>query len=127
MQMSQLWRKNRHYSWPQKERGLAHFLTTKCSSCDWKDEFLPKCVDPETRSCIVFREIGKGFEGLRSVCKNMDIPPPMQPNAFNNINTTLHSSYTAVNEVVAAVSHVCLSCRYWNQPGRHNTSLSYKS
>ena len=169
----------------KRKRGLAHFLTTQCSSCDWKDDFsTSKCVDPETskqgrktyeintRSCIAFREIGKGLEGLRSVCKNMNIPPPMQPNAFTNIYNTLHSSYTEVanesiqiaskeiqveedgdkikdviasfdgtwqkrgyaslNGVVAAISHgkvvdsevmskVCLSCRYWHQPGRQNT------
>ena len=67
-----------------------------------------KYVDPETskqgrktyeintRSCIDFREITKGLEGLRSVCKNMNIPPPMQPNALNNIYNTLHSSYTEI-------------------------------
>ena len=169
----------------KRKRGLAHFLTSKCTSCDWTDEFsTSKCVEPGTskqgrkayeiniRSCIAFREIGKGLEGLRSVCKNMNIPPPMQPNVFSNITNTLHSSYTTVanksmqiaskeipveedeykikdviasfdgtwqkrgyaslNGVVAAVSHgkvvdaevmskVCLSCRYWNQPGRKNT------
>ena len=42
--------------------------------------------------------------------------------------------YASLNGVVAAVSHgkdfdsevmskVCLSCRYWNQPGRHNTPV----
>ena len=151
-------------------------LTTQCSSCDWKDDFSTskrrKTYEINTRSCIAFREIGKGLEGLRSVCKNMNIPPPMQPNAFTNIYNTLHSSYTEIanesmqiaskqipvkedgdkmkdviasfdgtwqqrgyaslNGVVAAISHgkvvdsevmskVCLSCRYWHQPGRQNT------
>ena len=74
----------------KRKKGLAHFLATQFSSCDWKDDFsTSKCVDPETgkqgrktygintRSCIAFREIGKGLEGLRTVCKNMNIPPPM--------------------------------------------------
>ena len=33
----------------KRKRWLAHFLTTQCYSCDWKDDFsTSKCVDPET-------------------------------------------------------------------------------
>ena len=71
----------------KRKRGLAHFLTTKFSSCDWKDEFpTATCVDLETskqgrktyeintRSCILFREIGKKDLEDCGVCAKHEYP-----------------------------------------------------
>ena len=53
-----------------------------------------KAYEIYTRTCISFREIGRGYSHLQTFCRAMNIPPPMNANVFNTINNNLHEAYT---------------------------------
>ena len=35
-----------------------------------------KAYEVNTRTCIAFREIGRGYDCIRTFCRSMNIPPP---------------------------------------------------
>ena len=57
-----------------------------------------KAYEINTRTCISFREIGRGYNHLQTFCRAMNIPPPMNANVFNAINNNLYEAYTSVAE-----------------------------
>ena len=48
------------------------------------------------KAIIVMREIGKGFTGLSNFCGFMNLPPPMNVKAFNDMQEKIASTYTYV-------------------------------
>ena len=91
----------------QKRKGdLLTFFSIKCSSeiCDWAD-CLPtsrtvktakkgqKSYELNLRTCIAFREMGKGYKSIRDFCKIMNIPPPMDPKSYRKNFTILYRAF----------------------------------
>ena len=48
------------------------------------------------RAIIAMRETGKGFTGLSNFCGFMNLPPPMNVKAFNDMQAKTASAYTYV-------------------------------
>ena len=48
------------------------------------------------KAIIVMREIGKEFTGLSNFCGFMNLPPPMNVKAFNDMQEKIASTYTYV-------------------------------
>ena len=89
------------------KKGLAHFFKATCTSeiCDWYDvmsssksvesvERGAKSYEINVRSCIAFREIGRGFKNMESFMKVMNSPPPMDSKTYRKIYDKLHGAYT---------------------------------
>ena len=75
--------------------------------CDWKQSFYSsKEVEKQCsgmsrfeinyRTVIAMKEIGKGHSALEKFCDLMNIPPPMNVKAFNDIQYKIHSIYQRV-------------------------------
>ena len=93
----------------EKKKCLAHFFSAKCksTSCNWTDCFsTSKTVGSEGRgrrayeinlcSCLVFRELGKGYNSIKVFCKLMNIPPPRDSKTYRKSFTKLYRAYTEV-------------------------------
>ena len=76
----------------KKKKGMAHMLDIVCHLCEWKDNLCTsktiskteskrgrKAYVVNTRTCIAFREIGRGYDCIRTVCMSMNFPPPPPP------------------------------------------------
>ena len=62
-----------------------------------------KAYKVNIRTCIAFREIGRGYDCIRTFCRSMNIPPPPPPppppcqsNVDKSINSILYDTYTYV-------------------------------
>ena len=50
------------------------------------------------RAIIAMREIGKGFTGISNFCGFMNLPPPMNEKAFNDMQEKIASTCTYVTD-----------------------------
>ena len=88
---------------------MAHFFVVKCTSelCDWSDTFSTsktltsnhrgrKAYENNLRSCIAFREIGRGYQSILNFCKLMNMPPPMDKKSYRKTFTKLYRAYSNV-------------------------------
>lgn len=50
------------------------------------------------RAVLAMREIGKGLTALEKLCGYMNLLPPMNCNAYNKMQTTLHAAYKNIAE-----------------------------
>ena len=106
-----------------KRKGLAHFFKAICSSeiCEWTDTMAtskqcesttsgPKPYEVNLRSCVAFRETGKGLEGMETVLTAMNSPQPMDSKSFRLIYGKLHTAYTksAEESMIKAAEEVVL-------------------
>ena len=92
-----------------RKRGLAHLLSITCPECALVKEFSTykeikknnnnvtqrgrNMFDINLRSCIAFREMGKGLTGMETFCSIMNCPPPMNLETCNNIDNKMHHAY----------------------------------
>ena len=99
-------------------RGLSHLLKLSCSNCKckWHKTFWTsnevdntvavdrgrKRCEINTRAIIAFREIGKSFESMKTLCGFLNIPPPMTQKSFSE----LQSNYIIPAFNVAARSNM---------------------
>ena len=63
-----------------------------------------------SRTCVTFREMGKGHSSIEKFCMLMNIPPPMILKAYQNIGTKLHPAYTEASTKsmqLAATASLC--------------------
>ena len=90
---------------PAQKKGL--YLICMEEDCDWNKFFYTskevKSNNPRAspfeinyRAIIAMREIGKGFTGLSKFCGFMNLPPPMNVKAFNDMQEKMASTYTYV-------------------------------
>ena len=63
-----------------------------CTVCDWKSNIFiskkianTKTYDINQRSIIAFRDYGKGYTGLESLCYLLNVVPPMNKNAYQKL------------------------------------------
>ena len=82
-----------------RKQGLAHFFQLKCGCCKWNKTYCSSQINRGTyeinlASIIAFREMGLGYENMKSFCGMMNMPPPMNLNAFVKASTKLHGVYT---------------------------------
>ena len=98
------------YNCEEKRMGLSLNLKLLCSDCDWSHDFFTSqrlendgtpgpnshCINVQT--VLAFREIGKGYEAIRSFFSCMNMPPPMSPTVFSSINGKLHQGYKKVSD-----------------------------
>ena len=63
-----------------------------CTVCGWKSNIFTskkivnsKTYDINQRSIIAFRENGKGYTGLESLCYLLNVVPPMNKNAYQKL------------------------------------------
>ena len=88
------------------KKGPAHFFVVKCTSelCDWSDTFSTsktltsnqrwrKAYEINLRSCIAFREIGRGYQSILNFCKLMNMPSPMDKKSYRKTFTKLYRAY----------------------------------
>ena len=54
----------------------------------------PKTYEINLRSCVSFREIGKGLKSMESVMTVMNSPQPMDSKTYRKLINKLHSAYT---------------------------------
>ena len=80
--------------------GLSCNLEVLCTVCNLKSNIFyskkipnSKAYDINLRSIIAFRENGKGYTGLESLCSLFDIVPPMNKNAYQKLLFCDKNSY----------------------------------
>ena len=86
-----------------QEQGLAHFFQLKCKSCEWYKKY---CSSQITRCnyeinlaiIIAFREMGLGYEAMKSFLDMMNMPPPKNLNAFVKSPKKLHILIRQMNQ-----------------------------
>ena len=94
-----------------KRKGFACCLEISCTNCEWVKEWFtspmverkdctpgPQSFDFNIRMVFAFREIGKGYRSMTTFGTFMNMPPPMQNQTFNRINSMLHEAYESVAE-----------------------------
>ena len=104
-----------------KKKGLAHFFSATCMSeiCDWTDVLASsKTVDSKLRgkkgyeinlrTCLAFREIGRGYKSICAFFKLMNSPPPMDSRSYRKLFTKLYRAYreSASHSINAAAGEV---------------------
>ena len=88
----------------QKRKGFSYLLCLNCTNCDWKYEFQTsqktnKLTLGKAVSCInyqmviAFREIGQGYQGIRTFANIMNMPTPLSFPGYQLINNKLHTFY----------------------------------
>ena len=55
-----------------------------------------KSYEINLRSCIAFREIGRGYQSILNFCKLMNMPPPMDKKPYRKTFTKLYRAYSNV-------------------------------
>ena len=92
----------------EKKKGLANCINLACNNCKWThstytSRSIEKSATPgmnasgvNVRSVIAFQEIGKGISAMQALCGYMNLVPPMQPVAYNNIQKDLAKIYKTV-------------------------------
>ena len=87
-------------------------------ACQWNRSFYSsrkadrkgrgcKPFDVNLRAVIAFREVGKGHNGIETFCGYMNMPPPMQENAYNDlVKDTILPIYKEVltNDILEAAN-----------------------
>ena len=63
------------------------------------------------RTVIAIREIGKVLTAIESFCRSMNMPPPMQSNAYNNTVLSLRHCYVCASQesMITAASETTAS------------------
>ena len=86
---------------PLKKKGLSSCLEFSCQNCSgWtKEVYTSKKLknnskgkspfDINVRSVSAMREIDRGYSALEKLCGYLSLSPPMQVNAFNEIQKTI--------------------------------------
>ena len=86
---------------PIKRKGLSSCLEFSCQYCSaWtKEIYTSKDLknnskrkspfDINVRSVLAMTEIGQGYSTLEKLCGYLNLPPPMQVNAFNETQKTV--------------------------------------
>ena len=88
-----------------------HKFSASCTEekCKWIDNFYNskevktlkrgrKPYDINFRSVIAFQDIGKGLTSIESFCHSMNMPPPMQNNAYNDKVLSLCDCYVSASQ-----------------------------
>ena len=107
-------------------------LDIVCHLCEWKDNFCTsktiskneskrgrKAYEVNTRTCIDFREIGRGYDCIRTFCRLMNIPPPPPPSC----NQMFISQYTVYYMIRTHMWHQILCKRHIRRGKRYNGKL----
>ena len=85
-----------------KKKGLCIAFDIVCTSCHWRKEFYSskRLNDKAKHSweihlCIVmaFRNIGCGYENLKSFLATMNMGSPMTRNNYRKLITSIHQAY----------------------------------
>ena len=90
-----------------QKKGLSLCLEFKCIKCEWRKCFYTsKEVKNDNRgassyevnylSIIAMREIGRGHTSLSTLCGIMNLPPPMNIKAYNDMQEKIASVYKEV-------------------------------
>ena len=79
-----------------KKKGLASFLTLKCESCDFENEFSSsrqagKGYDINRRLIYSMRSLGQGYCGIKKFTAHMNLPPPMTQNNYDKVVKTIEA------------------------------------
>ena len=91
-----------------------------CTNCDWKYEFetsqkTNKLTLGKAVSCInyqmviAFREIGQGYQGIRTFANIMNMPTPLSFPGYQLINNKLHTFYN--NAASESMSNAALETK----------------
>ena len=92
---------------PSYKMGLSLNFSLTCKCCEWSYSFysspkLEKCTPGLDRHIInlqtvlAFREIGRGYEAIKTFSACMGMPQPMTPSVYSSINDTVGLAYEAV-------------------------------
>ena len=86
-----------------KKNGLVHFFNASCMSdiCDWSEILSSsKTVDSKLRgqkgyeinlrTCVAFREIGRGYRSMYAFFQLMNSPSPMDFKSYRKLFTKLY-------------------------------------
>ena len=90
-----------------QKKGLSLCLEFKCTKCEWlKCFYTSKEVKNDNRgapsyevnylSIIAMREIGRGHTSLSALCGVMNLPPPMNIKAYNDMQEKIALVYKEV-------------------------------
>ena len=91
-----------------KKMGLALSFIILCNSCKWEHNFEtspsvehcytpgPKGYSVNTQAVLAFREIGKGYDAIKSFCTCMGMPQPFMPKVFMSIVDKLKTAYESI-------------------------------
>ena len=88
----------------RQKAGLCHAFQLNCTLCGWSREFKSSkevrkggsgrnSYDVNDRSMIAFREIGRGFAGMKRFCGIMNIMPPLNRGTYSDKMAKLHDAY----------------------------------
>ena len=90
----------------QEKMGFAQFFRLSCVECKWYRKFCTskECCRTEPKSgrkryelnrrtIVAFCDNGQGYAGMNTICRWMNMPPPMAENTFHDINSCIHNAY----------------------------------
>ena len=71
-----------------KRMGSASYHSLHCSSCGHSEEFYTSkkigyCFEVNRRMIYGIRSIGCGLSGVKKFCSTIDMPQPVNPNAYS--------------------------------------------
>lgn len=87
-----------------KKQGFAQFFLLDCNECSWTNEMCNSkeilsnkpgvnAYEFNTRSIIAFREIGRGYEAIKTFSTILNMPPPMTKTAYKKTLAAMHIAY----------------------------------
>ena len=94
-----------------KRKGFSYCLKLNCTNCGWEKDWYTSAeskkegspgrsmFDVNARVVLAFREIGQGYKAISTFGTSMNMPPPMQKNAYSKINSSLHTAYKTVADL----------------------------
>ena len=92
---------------PNKKMGLSLNFGLTCKHCRWSHSFYSSTVLKQNtrgldrhiinlQTVLAFREIGRGYEAMKTFSACMGMPQPMTPGAYSAISYTVGMAYEAV-------------------------------
>jgi len=103
----------------QNKNGFSYELQLSCDTCEFISKYNTslqshKQISPgkpvasvNFNAIVAFRELGKGYQSLRTFAAFMNMPPPMTPKNFNYLTKKLYKAY----ETVAIQSTTKAACQ----------------
>ena len=111
----------------EKKRGLARYLELECTSCLYVTQFYTsknverkeggkgrKMYEVNVRSVYGCRQIGSGYNNLKTLCCFLNMPEPMTSDNYDNISNILKNSANVVGRRYLAKKRIYVDERCSN-------------
>eukprot|EP00795_Rhopilema_esculentum_P000086 gene86-9701_t len=121
----------------ERKMGFSYLMILSCQKCDWKEEKRTSetlvnstpgqsSFEINLRMIMGFREFGQGLASMYTLCRVVNMPPPMSKPAYNKAVKLLQPFYTevAVSSMKKAAEDTKSFLNQSNEEGPVNCSVS---